>query len=396
MLWRALRQVERGFWIDVGAADPRSLSVTQAFSEIGWHGINIEPAERPFNLLRAERLRDINLQVAAGEHPGEIQLFVVGDDNGLTTTDAGIAAAHAARGYEIKTRTVAVRTLTEICASHAETPIHFLKVDVEGAERSVLAGADFERFRPWIVLVESTAPLSSVESYSDWERYLLDADYRFAYFDGLNRFYIAQEQAHLLQHFRTPPNVLDDYVRVGELTAWARADAAELKATEADTRRAAAETQAQAAERKVEAAERRAAVAEARCFRAVARADAADVETARALARAAQAEQNAAEAQARANAAEASVAGLISSTSWRVTRPLRSVAYRSQRLQRIARRVLHAERSHSPPEAGGTAAAPASLTSFRLLADDEIMALRAEASLRHSSPAQPKAQNPIG
>ena len=48
MLWRALRHGEHRFWVDVGAADPDVLSVTRAFSERGWHGINIEPAERPF------------------------------------------------------------------------------------------------------------------------------------------------------------------------------------------------------------------------------------------------------------------------------------------------------------------------------------------------------------
>jgi glycosyltransferase involved in cell wall biosynthesis len=44
MLWRALRSVERGFYIDVGANDPTLYSVTKAFHIRGWRGINIEPA----------------------------------------------------------------------------------------------------------------------------------------------------------------------------------------------------------------------------------------------------------------------------------------------------------------------------------------------------------------
>ncbi len=43
MLWRALKHVERGFYIDVGAFSPDLDSVTRAFSERGWRGINIEP-----------------------------------------------------------------------------------------------------------------------------------------------------------------------------------------------------------------------------------------------------------------------------------------------------------------------------------------------------------------
>ena len=41
MLHRALNHVVRGFYIDVGAADPEALSVTKAFYDNGWHGINV-------------------------------------------------------------------------------------------------------------------------------------------------------------------------------------------------------------------------------------------------------------------------------------------------------------------------------------------------------------------
>lgn len=153
MLWRALRHVEHGFWVDVGAADPDSLSVTLAFSERGWRDINIEPAERPFRLLQKYRPHDINLQTAAGDSVGEIQLFIVDDANGLTTTDAAIAGRHAANGYEITPASVSLTTLAEICAKYVSRPLHFLKINVEGAEKSVILGADFTRFRPWIILV---------------------------------------------------------------------------------------------------------------------------------------------------------------------------------------------------------------------------------------------------
>jgi hypothetical protein len=42
---------------------------------------------------------------------------------------------------------------------------------------------------------------------------LLKNVYRFAYNDGLNRFYIATEQYDLLaQAFEVPPNVSDDWI----------------------------------------------------------------------------------------------------------------------------------------------------------------------------------------
>ena len=43
LLWRALHNVQHGFYIDIGAHDPTALSVTRAFYEHGWRGINVEP-----------------------------------------------------------------------------------------------------------------------------------------------------------------------------------------------------------------------------------------------------------------------------------------------------------------------------------------------------------------
>ena len=43
MLWRALGQIEHGFYIDIGAQDPIIDSVSLAFYEHGWRGIHVEP-----------------------------------------------------------------------------------------------------------------------------------------------------------------------------------------------------------------------------------------------------------------------------------------------------------------------------------------------------------------
>ena len=44
-LWRALKFFENGFYIDVGANDPTHDSVTKAFYDRGWSGINVEPMQ---------------------------------------------------------------------------------------------------------------------------------------------------------------------------------------------------------------------------------------------------------------------------------------------------------------------------------------------------------------
>ena len=113
---------------------------------------------------------------------------------------------------------VETTTLAAICREHVTGEVHFLKIDVEGAERAVLEGADFTMCRPWIVLVEATRPNSPEPSHALWEPILIDAGYRFVWFDGLNRFYVSAEQHDVLaRHFLAPPNVFDQFVRAHEV-----------------------------------------------------------------------------------------------------------------------------------------------------------------------------------
>ncbi|WP_321858879.1 FkbM family methyltransferase [Burkholderia cenocepacia] len=221
MLWRALAKVERGFYIDVGASEPYADSVTAAFYERGWRGINIEPMSGPFGRLVEARPEDVNLEIAIENKRTAARYFAVDGGNGISTGVKALADSYRDSNWDVNQVTVAVTKLSDICEKYVgDRSIHFLKIDVEGSEREVLASADFDRFRPWIVLVEATEPNSPVPSHYDWEELLLNAKYRFVYFDGLNRFYIADEKfAELAPAFATPPNWFDGFVRAAEANA---------------------------------------------------------------------------------------------------------------------------------------------------------------------------------
>jgi FkbM family methyltransferase len=263
MLWRALKHIDQGFYIDVGANDPDQDSVTKAFYERGWRGINVEPAPQWFERLEKARPRDINLQLALGAEPGAITLYEI-PDTGLSTAEKEFAERHEAeRGYQSRELRVKMDTLSRVCERFHLARIHFLKIDVEGAEKAVLQGADFRKIRPWIILVEATLPNSQEESYSDWEPLLLNAGYEYAYFDGLNRYYVAGEHENLKAAFKTPPNYFDDFVRSEQLESERRAREAEARVKEVEQRANQAEVRAQEAETKAWQAEERAAQAEA-------------------------------------------------------------------------------------------------------------------------------------
>lgn len=209
MLWRALRHVQGGFYVDVGANDPVDDSVTKLFYDRGWQGINVEPSVEYFARLQEQRPRDINLSCAAGAEDGTIQFYET-TTRGWSTSDRDVGESYLAQGLATF-KTVEVLKLDTIFGRFLPKDIHFLKIDVEGAEASVLQGLSLDRYRPWILVIESLDPLSQRPIFDTWEPVLLRHEYQFVYFDGLNRYYLAQEHFALAPAFSAPPNVLDGF-----------------------------------------------------------------------------------------------------------------------------------------------------------------------------------------
>ncbi len=222
LLWRALGDVDpaSGFYIDVGASDPVEHSVTKAFYDAGWRGINIEPLPAHAAAFAEQRPRDLNLAIAAGSAEGSLTLYDVPAVRGWASPDPAVAAMHRAAGHAVAELTVPVRPLAAVCAEHVRGPIHFLKIDVEGFEGEVLRGMDFGRWRPWVLVIEATLPNSRATCHQGWEHLVTGHGYRFAWFDGLNRYYVAPEHAALLRHFGIQPNVFDDYISYHLERAW--------------------------------------------------------------------------------------------------------------------------------------------------------------------------------
>lgn len=250
MLWRALKDVDRGFYIDVGAWSALQDSVTRAFYERGWNGVNVEPSPAYHDELVQHRARDINLRQALSDVPGRAMMYFVSNP-GLSSLNETIARGYEVFGWTSTPAEVEVTTLSALWAAHvpAGQDVHFLKVDVEGLEEAVLRGNDWTQNRPWIVVVEATKPMSQEESFQSWDPILTGADYVLAYADGLNRFYVAAERRYLADAFRYPPNVFDDMIRLREQVAEAQVAAAEFASAQLETRLQVAEAQVAAGEK---------------------------------------------------------------------------------------------------------------------------------------------------
>ena len=229
ILERIFKEQKTGFYIDVGAWEETIDSVTKHFYEKGWCGINVEPLPIYYAKYQESRQRDINLNIAVLEKPGATTLYEI-PGTGLSTLDQLQSEAHRSKGLEVCERTVDVSTLEAICSTYVvDRVIDFIKIDSEGTELSVLQGGNWERFRPRVLLIEALEPNSKEPAYALWEPFLLENRYIFAYFDGLNRFYVREEEADLLRHFNAPPNVFDSFVTYRTVLAERKADELETR-----------------------------------------------------------------------------------------------------------------------------------------------------------------------
>ena len=214
VLARALKPWERkGFWVDCGAGHPKYDSVTKLFSQFGWTGINIEPLDEEFTLLTQDRPVDVNIQCLLGEQEGVGSIFAGPAENrGSSTTDPKHIERYTKDfGQTFKEARVPVRRLDEILRTTSCPTIDFLKIDVEGAELSVLLGIDLTEFNPRVLVIEATQPNSTEVAFLQWEDRVLSSGYLCALFDGLNRFYVKKDDSELLSLLLAPANVLDDY-----------------------------------------------------------------------------------------------------------------------------------------------------------------------------------------
>ncbi|QZN84797.1 FkbM family methyltransferase [Cellulomonas sp. C5510] len=213
VLRRALRDVERGSYVDVGANDPRRFSLTRGFYDQGWSGITVEPVPYFAAAHRDERPRDTLVEAAVTDRDVESVTLHVIEDTGLSTLVDEVSSRHGRDGWESRDVVVPARSLDRILedAGWDGRDLHFVSVDVEGAEPEVLRSFDLARWRPWILVVESTAPRSTEQTHHAWEPAVLAAGWVPCLFDGLSRFYASPDHPELVELLSYPACPLDEY-----------------------------------------------------------------------------------------------------------------------------------------------------------------------------------------
>jgi FkbM family methyltransferase len=202
---RVFHDVTHGTYVDVGGGHPVADNVTFYFYLKGWRGLIVEPQEDLAKLYAHIRPRDHAVSSLAGRTDGEIDFHIVDGLHGLSSANRVNAESAAQYGAQYKTVKRHVRRLSQLIDDAKLAGVDVLKIDVEGAEADVLAGLDLTRHQPRVVLVEAVNPHTNGDEWKAWEPVLTNAGYTFAYFDNLNRYYVAPGNNDLLTRFPKSP-----------------------------------------------------------------------------------------------------------------------------------------------------------------------------------------------
>ena len=139
-----------GFFVDIGAFHPVSLSNTFALYLQGWRGINIDAVQESITSISNTRLEDTSICCAVRDYNGESEYFIGKNSSGESSINKNWLAG------AMETIKVPCRTLDSILEDHLppNTHIDFLSIDVEGAEEEIFAGFALEHYAPTVIALE--------------------------------------------------------------------------------------------------------------------------------------------------------------------------------------------------------------------------------------------------
>jgi len=156
-----------GRFIDVGAFHPFEYSNTILLSKLGWRGINIDCDPMKIARFKKLRPRDENVCVAVGEVPADM-IYLEYRPEGPTNRVANPGERNPVSligEKPAKVTPIRVTTLTHIIEDSAfrGQHFHYLNVDCEGQDLSVLKGLDFSRYSPDLITVEAFTKTAQAE-----------------------------------------------------------------------------------------------------------------------------------------------------------------------------------------------------------------------------------------
>ena len=149
-----LKNINDGFYVDVGGYHPLDRNNTYLLYKKNWRGINIDLSEFSIDLFNFARPDDINLNVAITNADGYVTYFYQKKLSQLSTIKKNIALQRMQGNiYEKEVKSNKLTTIINN-SKFKNRKIDFLNIDIEGADYEALKSLDFKIYRPKLICVE--------------------------------------------------------------------------------------------------------------------------------------------------------------------------------------------------------------------------------------------------
>ena len=204
ILWRALGGRGHGVYVDVGARDPSDGSMTRAFYEHGWRGVNIEPRLERFAAFERDRPEDSNLGVAVGDRDGTVTLLPEGRP---ASSSVQAAERHGADGAPDGPVVVPIRRLDTLFQQLGIDHVDVLVINAGDVAAAVVRGLVSSRVRPLVCVVAGAVPECGPHPGDEAIDLLSTAGYLHCLFDGFHH-YLTTDPA-LVPSLSVPVNPSD-------------------------------------------------------------------------------------------------------------------------------------------------------------------------------------------
>ena len=152
------KNIDNGFYLDIGCYHPIKYSNTALLHNRGWQGINIDMNQTSIDLFKILRKKDKNICAAISSSNKEVTQFIDHSYSPVNTIDKNFSQMISKR-LQIKPfseRKIYTNTLNEILEKYEIQikKIDFLNIDVEGHDYEVLKGINFLNIKPKIICIE--------------------------------------------------------------------------------------------------------------------------------------------------------------------------------------------------------------------------------------------------
>jgi FkbM family methyltransferase len=185
--------VTSGFFVEVGAGDPKQLSQTWELERLGWRGILIEPQPKLARKLEDQRAacKVFCCACSSPENAGRMLPLQLAGIYSSLNLDHFVAGMKKEVVIEVP-----ARTLDDILVeASAPIPIDLLSIDVEGHEIDMLKGLTLTRWQPRLILIEDLAMNLRLH------RLLHACGYRWMRRTGVNAWYVPRNSQIAISPF---------------------------------------------------------------------------------------------------------------------------------------------------------------------------------------------------